>query len=113
MTTPIRESQKEGSPCFTGEDPLQTELSSNLMLFNTVLFLCIQLGLSSFNFKDSSLFFVFVLVGGVCCVVVLLYNQSRCEFVCPQESHEWDGGGRCSGRPGEVSNEGERYWIDG
>ena len=74
------------------------------MLFNIVLFLCIQnsycqLGLSSFNFKDSSLFFVFVLVGGVCCVVVLLYNQGRCEFVCPQESHEWEGGGDVPGGP--------------
>ena len=84
---PFRESQKEGSPCYPGEDPLQGELSSRF-----------QFGLSSSFFRDSSLIFVFVLVlvyvsVKMSSVIVMLFNQSRYEFVCPQERHEWEGGG--------------------
>ena len=83
---PFRESQGEGSPCYLGENPLQGELSSGF-----------QFGLSSSFFRDSSLIFVLVLVPVYVyvepsnVVVVMLFNQSCCEFVCPQEGHDWGG----------------------
>ena len=103
----MRKYTQKRSSRHAGVKPLLTELSS-----------IYQFGLSSLFLRDSSLPYVFVIVSVYVFVIMswvtmLLYSQNRCEFVCSQESHEWDGGGRCSGRPGEVKNEGERYWIDG